>query len=305
MSQIRRILFPTDFSDCAEATLPHALFLAESLPAELHLLNALVLQEFGIEDPAALLVPPEEIEEKLAELSLPHLEKVRAAGARRQLTILEAQKRGRAPGPVILDYASEHDIDMIVMGTHGRRGLRRFFLGGVAQEVVRLAPCPVLTARDAAQTPVDKIDRIVVPVDYSDACRTAIAWARTMAASYGADIELLHVAEPHYLPYQYGAAPMTAHTTGLGEQLQEARESLQRFAEQVPEIDETWERSVTSGRPASEIVQFTEQGRADLIVIASHGLTGVDRLLLGSTTEEVVRTSPVPVLTVRGPVAAD
>ena len=52
-------------------------------------------------------------------------------------------------------------------------------------------------------------------------------------------------------------------------------------------------------------MQFTEQGRADLIVIASHGLTGVDRLLLGSTTEEVVRTSPVPVLTVRGPVAAD
>lgn len=300
MTQVRRILFPTDFSECANTTLPHALFLAESLGAELHLLNALVLQEFGVEDPAAILISPDEIEARLEEVARPRLAAAGEAARARSLDLHEVQKRGRAAGPVILDYAREHDVDLILMGTHGRRGMRRFFLGGVAQEVVRLAPCPVMTFRDADATPVDKIDRIVVPTDFSAATRGAVAWARTLAGCYGADITLLHVCEPQYMPYQYGAAPVTAHSPRLADQLDQARASLERYAGEVAEIDPKWEREVASGRPASEIVHFTEQGRADLIVMASHGLTGVERLLLGSKAEEVVRTARVPVLTVRG-----
>ena len=85
-------------------------------------------------------------------------------------SLVEAKVRGYSAGEVILRYTDEHDIDLVVMGTHGRRGPARLFLGSVAEEVVRHAPCPVLTLREEkAPQAIEAVEKILVPVDFFDA----------------------------------------------------------------------------------------------------------------------------------------
>ena len=150
MARFTRILVPTDFSDTSDAALGYARWLAETFGASLHLLHA-------FEDPyaAGALVPEVygTVSEELREVAL------KAAENQLQQRLPEAARvplRGTtavvtgSPAPAIVKYASEHGVDLIVMGTHGRGGMAHLLLGSVAEKVVRTAPCPVLTVREPA-----------------------------------------------------------------------------------------------------------------------------------------------------------
>ncbi len=145
--QLKKILMPTDFSACANAALAHAVDLAEQFDAELHLLHVVVLHQDDPHSPGHSFPGLEELHQRMEEAASSEMKRSvderRAAG----LKIVEAQTRHIAAAPAILDYAAREDVDLIVLGTHGRRGLRRFLLGSVTEEVVRSASCPVLTYR--------------------------------------------------------------------------------------------------------------------------------------------------------------
>jgi nucleotide-binding universal stress UspA family protein len=210
--------------------------------------------------------------------------------------MVHAQVEESSAPAAVLAYADEQDVDLIVMGTHGRRGLDRFFIGSVAEEVMRLATTPVLTVHSEGSRGADHVERILVPVDFSEHSKLSVTYARELAATYGARIDLLHVVEDVTLPTVYGLDP---YPLGAPEVLGRIENGLMTMIEEAPGADVPIEAHVRNGHPIRDIIAFAEERDTDLIVIATHGLSGVRRLLMGSVSERIVRAAPCPVFTVK------
>lgn len=299
MLDIHDILYPTDFSPCASHALPHAVRLAKTFGADLHLLHALVLQDADTGNAAPRLPSMEQLYEALEERAEQQLRNAMDEQDERGFEIKRAQVRSLSAAAAILDYASENDADLIVMGTHGRRGLRRLLLGSVAEEVVRLAPCPVLTVPERTEGgPATHVDRILVPVDFSSHATLALAYAAEFASLFAADMHVLHVVDEVVYPDFY--PPVIPSAGSVTDELRD--ESINRLKGLLREAPETGRPTfvhVCAGRAASAIPDFASEQNADLIVLASHGLTGLSHMLLGSVSEQVVRRATCPVFTVK------
>ncbi len=293
MLTIDQILVPTDLSDCAEEAFRHAAFLADWHDAELHVLNIVarhmhaydtMLERFPFDDDAleALLQPDDGTERHLPALN--------------ELTIEQDQVEHASPAVAIRDYADEHDSDLVVMGTHGRRGANRLLMGSVAEDVVRTATCPTLTIRaEASVPPGQAVRRILVPMDFSASSRLALDHAKELAMTYGAEIHLLHVVEEIAMPAAYGMEPISFAVPDI---IQSSEKALADIAEQDIGYEHVQVQSV-AGYPAITILDYIDENDVDLVTIATHGRTGLDRLLLGSVAEKVVRRASCPVFTVK------
>lgn len=303
MLQIRRILFPTDFSACAEGAFMHAAFLAQRTGAELHVLHVV---EEKMEAPTDwvkdLRITPEDL---AADLHLPVPSPPGGNGEQKPndaVPIVDVEERAEKAAPAILQYAEEHDIDLIVMGTHGRRGVRRVLMGSVTEEVVRLSECPVFTVGGHDTCEADwSIRRILAPVDLSDHARRTEHHAAALAEAYGARLDLLFVIDEAMLPV--GSFPIvgTAHVSP-DEAKRRATKALKRHTADLEKAFPTIGSVgavVRIGRPASDIVDFAGEHDVDLVVVGTHGRSGVQRLLLGSVAEQVIRTAPCPAFAVK------
>lgn len=300
MLKIRRILYPTDFSETAEQALQHALFLAEQFEAELHMLHAVVLHENDPSDVERKFPEPPDILSHLFEIADSEMARLLEKTSAKTFTLREAKVRGFAAGEVTLEYAAKHDIDLIVMGTHGRRGPARVFLGSVAQEIVRHAECPVLTLRRREEPrEIEAIKNILVPIDFSEHSANAVAYAKQLAGLYGAELQLLHAIEEPVYPYFYTPAGGYSVPKQLEELRIKADEALDKVLAEAAGPPVEVEKFVVTGRPSTEIARFASENDSDMIVIATHGLSGLERLLLGSTSEQVVRLADCPVFTVK------
>jgi nucleotide-binding universal stress UspA family protein len=142
------VLVPIDFSPDADYALEYAMRLARILQAKLTLLHVIEPLVVGSVEamPYTFL---QDLEDKITEAMIPYHERVTAAGLSCDYTIVHG-----VPFQVIIDTARTDHIDLIIMGTHGRTGLRHVLIGSVAERVVRLAPCPVLVVRLPPDTPV-------------------------------------------------------------------------------------------------------------------------------------------------------
>lgn len=298
--RIRTILHPTDFSRSARAALAHALRLARRYGATLHVLHATPslgddpvrsAYDFGTGDERALQEMAEEAQQRLKAL----IDETGLEG----VDVVHAYDRGIAPAPVILDYAAAHDVDLIAMGTHGRRGVKRFMLGSVAEEVVRRAACSVLTVRDEQEgdTTPPPIERVLVPVDLSTFTAPLFRAAKDVAAAFEARIDLLHVVEPLPFPIPL-VGGVTLHDL-VPDPAARANEQMAHLIETVGGPHVTVKAHVREGHAASVIVEEAEALGTDLIVTASHGLSGIEGFLLGSVTARVVRRAGCPVLVAR------
>jgi len=298
MLQVKKILLPTDFFPCANQALDHALYLARKYGAQFHMLHAIVLHDKDPHNPAAHVINLEDVQKRLQELAAADMSTSLGERDDSGIEIFMEQRRGVSAADVILRYTKEENIDLIVMGTHGRRGLGHLFLGSVAEEVVRMSDCPVLTIREQAeQTDIDDVTRILVPLDFSEHANNGLRHAKHMADTYGAKLDLLHIVEEMVQPAFYelaGVAPEKVREA----RKQKSREEMERlFRESAgPEVEVDYH--VIVGRATQDIVGFAKETDADLIVIATLGLTGIQHLLLGSVAEKVVRMAPCPVLTV-------
>lgn len=296
---LRKIVIPTDFSACAEVALVQALALARLHEAELHLCHVLASYEsdpFTPGDPPAELMQFWQRQEESCARKMKALVEELDTG---EVPVQLHQWRAGAIAPAIIDRSVELGADLIVMGGHGRRGFRRFLLGSVAEEVVRLASCPVLTVRETSR-PWRELHpgRIVVPVDLSEHSKLALRAARELAGAES-QLELVHVID---LPVssQYGdpwhLRPAQADFPALVKQAEEAVASL---ADEVEGPAVSSHIRVLEGRAAAMLAQHADRVEADLIVIATHGLSGLPHLLMGSVTEKLLRTANCPVLTLK------
>ena len=298
MLALETVLFPTDFSRLADGALDYALALARLHGAELHMLHAVVLHADDPNDPAHHFPDVEEVRQRLEEIAEGRMTDQLATRNARDLNIVRAQRRGMSAAPVILEYAAEVNVDIIVMSTHGRRGLGHVLLGSVTEEVVRLASCPVLTIRGRSEEASDeRIRQVLVPVDFSEHSVHAVRNATEICATYGARLHLLHVFEQPVTPEIYaGGGPASVPDFAVVEaKLREALRELGTHCGAEPDA----EIHVREGRAVGGIVDTADAIGADLIVIATHGLGGLAHILLGSVTERVVRRSACPVLTVK------
>jgi nucleotide-binding universal stress UspA family protein len=300
MLRLKSILVPTDFSPSSDDALTSACQWARSFSAEIHIFHALESHRPDLY-PASL---------NLADLgSLPIALRVSAASeleTRRRLATDKAVavecsiKEGLTPAAMILEYAEANDIDLIAMSTHGRRGVPRMILGSVAEEVVQLSKCPVLTivaATRSAHPPRPR--RIVVPVDLSDHSKTAVAYAKHLAAAFEAELRLLHVVVQAPKPTCYdgiGLPNFVFTSPLLDRQVRSAMDSI--YAEADGPSGHA-ELHLEHGVAVEQILRFASAHQTDLIVLASHGLTGLPHLLMGSVAERLVCRATCPVFTVK------
>jgi len=295
MLDIHRVLFPTDFSDGSKRAFPQAAFLAAWHDAELHILNVTGRHRHDYQEnkdrfPLAVDTLTEWLRrpsESVSGASWPDLE---------ERPLVQHQVESTAPAERIVEYADERAIDLIAMGTHGRRGVNRMLFGSVTEEVVRTAPCPTLTVRsDADVSPNQAVARILVPVDFSAASEAAVDHAREIAHTYGAEIDLLHVVEEPLYPSSYGIDAAHFPTQEVVDRVEKQLADLVR--EKIG-----YEHAMikaTVDHPVDGILNYVDSRDIDLVVIATHGRTGLDRMLLGSVTERVLRQSPAPVFVVK------
>ena len=297
-----RILFPTDFSACADEALAYATDLAERCGATLHLLH--VVDEldpdwFGATDVTSRAVDLRDDIKAKAERRLRDLATDRGNGIDTTIALRSSSEVNQA----IVDYAREKSIDLIAMGTHGRRGLGRLVLGSVTTTVLRRAPCPVLTVREGStqmdgEAPV--VQNILAPIDFSTASYDALKVADGFAGTYAAHLRLLFVAEERTVP--------TFSDTGLPglgvvkmdpEIVDNAEAALRQLHDRVDGWAPGRSFHVEEGQAAETIAAVAERTDSGLIVMATRGRKDRDRFWVGSTTERVVRGASCPVLTLR------
>lgn len=301
MLNIRRILYPTDFSECSRRALPYAASLARRHDAELHVLHVLVLHA---SDPASLdqyFPLAEEVIDDWARRAEEALESETSEELGSDVEVRQELARGISASPPVLEYTEEHDVDLVVMGTHGRRGFRHLMVGSVTEEVMRLAPCPVLTVRageERAEEARGTFRRILVPVDFSEDADLALDHAAELAESYGATLHLVYTVEQVTYPDFY--YPVAATREQMVQKIREnAREKLSDRLDALEARGLDAEFTVTVGRPVEEIVRVADDEDVDLVAMGSHGRTGFRRMLLGSVAEGVVRRIGCPVLVVK------
>lgn len=297
MLNVKRILYPTDFSSCAEQALDLALFMVKKFNAELFMLHAVVLHQEAMAGENGNFPVADQISQHLSNLAQSKLGLLAGPPRDQGIRIHQVEERGFAAAEVILKHAETIEADLIVMGTHGRRGPGRLFLGSVAAEVVRGSVCPVLTQREKKKGPsLDPMRRILVPVDFSEQSMAGLQFAMELASIGGARLQLLHVIETKALPPFYGASTMAE----VSDRMERCSiEELVRLVGKISGPTAPYECHVELGNTPHVIAQFAKEKGSDLVVIPTHGLTGIKRMILGSTAEQVVRLASCPVLTLK------
>ena len=309
MIEFEHVLCPVDLSDFSVRSLAHAAALARWYDAELTILHVVptfdpVHGRGDLGEPVRVLNPISR--EQVAD----EVRRVMELPAKAPRAILVV-KSGDA-STTIVDQAVSAGTDLIVMGTHGRRGFKRLLLGSVTETVLREAPCPVLTVPPAprASTPETVIfKRILCPIDFSPAALHALPFAMDLARQADGLVTLLHVVEwlpeddPRTSPL-FDLPKFRGYLATLDEYRREIGANVEeRLRRVVAHESRTWsdiEDLVTFGRTYREILRVAEEKSADLIVMGAQGRGGVELALFGSTTPQVVRGAGCPVLTVRG-----
>jgi nucleotide-binding universal stress UspA family protein len=288
-----KILVPTDFSPASGRALALARELAASFDAEIHLLHVRVFVDDFVMDSKIL----DEIESIFALSESETRRALEQAGEDGPARVHGHITKGTAPAEAIIDAVSEYECDLVIMGTHGRRGLKGLLLGSVAKEVVHRSPVPVLTVRAEAKG-VAPPQKILVAYDSSEyslqGIHEAAAWARRLSAN----VTLLHVVENLVYPEFY-----TLQSPREDYLERSTRKSHLHLAKIAGEhfTGLPYATAVIHASAAEGIAEFAAINNFDLVVLATRGLAGVTHGFFGSVAERVTQLSEVAVLTVRQP----
>lgn len=300
MVEFKRILCTTDFSHEAERALVHAAALAKWYGAKLTVLHVVSIFDGAI-NPAAIAGDGDRLAERPSE---------RQVFGRLQACVNEAGAAASDPelliesGPaheVIVHRAGAGRADLLVMGTHGRGGFKRLLLGSVTEKVVRLATCPVLTVPPSTPSTTSapvRFKEIVCPIDYSPSAMKGLAYALELGRQADGRVTVLNSFE-----YLEEDDPGAFSDPGLRDYqrrlIEHARQRLHATLEGEPQ---TWcaiNEVVTVGKSYREVLKLSTQVNADLIVMGAQGHRGLDLMLSGSNTQQVIRMAHCPVLTIR------
>lgn len=284
-----RILVPTDGSGVAGSAADAAINLAERFDAELHVIYVVETERLSyvVDDSR------QELARRGKEAVKKIEERATTAGVS---TVTEFLDEGRSVYRAILDYADEQSTDLIVMGTHGRTGVGRIVLGSVAEQTLRESRVPVMTVNETTVTDAN-FESLLVPFDGSKSALAAVDHALDLAASNQGTVSFLNVVNH---------ATIAGAETSAGTVIDALEQAGERIVETASERASgrgvrVNDASVQIGSPFRTIIDYTERNDIDGIVMGTHGRSGIDRFLLGSVTERVIRKTDVPVIATKAP----
>ncbi|MFA9517303.1 universal stress protein [Halopenitus sp. H-Gu1] len=281
------ILLPVDGSEASQRAQQYAQVLANAFDAEIHAL--FVLENGGLIDDVADTSASNEIESELRATAESTLEDVVSACEAESITVQTSIASGH-PADSILEYIDTNDIDLVVMGTHSRGRLSRFLRESVAEQVAQAASVPVLTVRSREMDASPEIRDILVAIDGSESARHARAYAVSLANTFDATVHGLYVIESRF-----------GNSGAIRDLLErESKSVLQEAKANAAQAGLDLVPATREGKPEREIVKYADKQGIDLIVLGTHGRTGLDRFVMGSVATSVVRNADQPVLTVRG-----
>jgi nucleotide-binding universal stress UspA family protein len=295
MIRITEILCPIDFSDISQHALDHAAAIAGWYDARLTLL-------YVFANLPTMDIPPLVLEDEDRARLMTDLRKVAARVPPQVPLDFRIQEAGFVHEEIVAQLTATH-ADLLVLGTHGRSGFQRLFLGSVTEKVIRKAMCPILVvpprAPDVVVDAPVQFRRILSPVDFSDSSLDALAYAINMAEEADARLTLLHVIE--MAPGLRENAMVFDFDVSRVHSAAEA-EARRRLGDLIPDQARSYctvETAVVEGRAYREVLRYAAEGNSDLIVMGVHGGGAIDRLVFGSTTHHVIRAATCPVLIVR------
>jgi len=298
---IRTIVVGVDFSPVSEVACRQAIGVARRSGARVVLAHA-----------AAIPDHPEGLPTSMGETAQAYLGVLRGriAEDKRALAELGDRLGGQGvdvshvlvdgfPDDALVTAAHELAAELIVTGSHGRRGLGRIVLGSVAERVARTAPVPVLVARGAGDAADAGFQRILVATDFSEAADRGLDLPLALAAD-GATVELVHFWQLPALSRAHAAEEVDATLAEIRAGMEQ--HGAERGAEALAARDTTRAQvryALREGDARDGIVDLARIAGCDLVVVGSHGRRGLRRLLLGSVAESTVRHAPCSVLVAR------
>jgi len=270
---MKKILVPTDFSTCARAACDVALDIAEKTGGELFFIH------FHAVQPEMVHVPVD----TSRKYSTEHKETEAIVAGKLQLLVNEAEHRGIRATPVpvfnlddsLVKYTDSFDIDLVVMGSHGVKGIRKMFIGTNTQRFIRHTSVPVLVVRQKAKTDFKKI---VFAYNFEEDLITPFKTVLTFVKLWNSELDLLFI----NVPYNF-------------KETSEISADIKRFMHQFPGIN--YKTHIYNARDEQRGIHlFLKEYGADLIVVITHGRTGFQRILSHSITESVISHEDIPVL---------
>ena len=276
---IKHILCPIDFSIESDLALKYTEFLANKYGARVTVIHAERFEaplEFTSAQIDGLVVEMKKLK-KNANSHLRSYVKTRRPSLDAEYKIVE-----NSPIEAILAETEAHDIDLIVMGTTGRSGIKRFMIGSVAESVTRESKIPVLTIRDkpwGSESEL-KLERILAPINYVQPAARVLESAACLSATVGADLLITHIVESG--DYDENAA----------------KEQLCRWAPDLVREKCQYDTIVQQGNAAEQIIKLAIGKKADLVVIAAVHRPFLETTIIGVTSEQVMRHASCPVLVI-------
>lgn len=297
-----QILLPTDFSHYALHAMNYAMAFAKHFDAKLHFAHVIDSALFHIGGSQGVWLTETDAERV-------YISMVDHAENRLEALVQEAEDAGISaerhvvrgnPPHALGELAKDLRCRLVIMATHGRSGVEHFVFGSVAEKVIRESSIPVLCIKHPEHEFVKGIDnklelkRILFPTDFSQLSAEGLPFAVDLARSFGATLTIVYANElsvmlPEYLPEMAMSTTLDI-ATGAQRSLDEMKASI---------TDVPVETILRTGVHHREIIAAAEETGADLIVLPTHGRSGMNHALFGSVAERVVRSAKCPVLTIR------
>jgi len=291
------ILCATDLSDLSAIAISSGVALAKEFNAKLfvcHIVDLSTTTAYG-----DIIFAPLELQNKTIGYTHEQLERI----MQNQTIEWKPLVTAGHPPDEISKFVAMHQIDLVVSATHGRSGLKRFFLGSVTERLMRILPCPLLIVRspEDVEAPAGEFSlgfkKILVGCDFSSFSDLAFQYGLSLAQDFESELHLVHVMEtPIYKDgLMLGGSPGVSAEKSLYDQLNE------KMSQMIPEDSVVWCQPKTvllAGRPYEEIIKYSLLNSIDLIVLGIRGRNLIEVLMTGSTTDRVSRQGPCPVLSV-------
>ncbi|WP_135823805.1 universal stress protein [Halorussus ruber] len=284
------ILFPTDGSEPAESVLDYVLQIAAEHEATLHILNVADTSRDGLTQIRGDVIDVLEQEGQRI------VDEATQRATERGIAVVPEIRQGD-PYTSIVEYSQQSSVGLIVMPTHGRRGLKRSLIGSVTERVINTAEVPVVAVNPDRERPLAyPCQHVLVPTDGSRGAELALTNGIAVANATGATLHVLHVVET-------GNLGPDAQLVLKEEELAERANEIVTDAIETAEAGslDAIESDIEHGVPSQEIRSYMEEHAIDLAVLGTHGETDFSRYVMGGVSAKLVRTSPVPVMWVREP----